>query len=254
MKNVPTQSARSVEVPIMSVYAGTGGSKPSATNARFHGWNVLPKFDLKSQTDIASIVQRQLISPVTPSKLIMNNNAIDPILKCKQICLHLNMTEEFESYKGIHPGKVIARLLDKRNISQRPFALALPEHPQTFKAILKGKRSLNTLLSLKIEKALGLEEGSLMTLQVHHDIKQERLRTQGPGPDLPKGLFWDVDIAKIDWEKHYKFVIKRIYERGDRDEQEVINQYYGEDKVNEVIAGRPITETGNLVFMPHAQR
>jgi len=184
----------------------------------------------------------------------MSNTPQDSILKYKQICLHLNMTAEFESYKGIHPGKVIARLLDKRNISQRPFALALPEHPQTFNAILKGKRSLNTPLSLKIEKALDLEEGSLMTLQVHYDIKQERLRTQGPGPNLPKVLFWDVDITKIDWEKSYKFVIKRIYERGDKNEQEIVNRYYGTDKVNEVIAGRPLTETGNLVFMPHALR
>ena len=184
----------------------------------------------------------------------MEDNNITHILKCKQICLHLDMTAEFELYKGTHPGKVIERLLNKRNINQRPFALALPEHPQTFNAILKGKRSLNTPLSLKIEKALNLEEGSLMTLQVHYDIKQERLRTQGPGPNLPKVLFWDVDITKIDWEKSYKFVIKRIYERGDKNEQEIINRYYGIDKVNEVIAGRPLTETGNLVFMPHAQR
>jgi len=112
----------------------------------------------------------------------MLKNDIDLILKCKQICLHLDMTEEFELYRGIHPGEVIERLLNKRNINQRPFALSLPEHPQTFNAILKGRRSLNTPLSLKIEKALDLEEGSLMTLQVYYDIQQERLKTQGAGP------------------------------------------------------------------------
>src|ERR1700761_321491 len=114
----------------------------------------------------------------------MTNTQSDLILKCKQICLHLDMTEEFESYKGIHPGKVIERLLDKRNISQRPFALSLGEHRQTFNAIIRGRRALNTPLSIKIERELGLEEGSLMTLQIHYDIKQERLRTQGPGPNL----------------------------------------------------------------------
>ncbi|MFI5160493.1 MAG: transcriptional regulator [Sphingobacteriales bacterium] len=164
------------------------------------------------------------------------------------------MTEEFESYKGIHPGKVIERLLNKHGINQRQFALSLPEHRQTFNAILKGKRSLNTPLSLKIERGLGLEEGSLMTLQVHYEIKQERLRTQAAGPDLPKSLFWDVDLSKIDWQKSYKFVIKRIYERGDKDEQDIINRYYGIDKINEVIAGRPLTKTGNLPFMPSLQR
>src|ERR1700744_5114146 len=131
----------------------------------------------------------------------MTNLLADPILKYKQICLYLNMTAEFESYKGTHPGKVVEYILNERGISQRSFALSLPEFPKTFNAILKGKRNLNISLALKIERALGLEEGSLMTLQVHYDLKLERLRVQGPGPDLPKVLFWDVDMSKIDWEK-----------------------------------------------------
>lgn len=176
------------------------------------------------------------------------------ILKCKQICLHLDMTEESESFKGIHPGKVIERLLNKRGISQRPFALALPEHPQTFNAILKGKRSLNIALALKIERALSLEEGSLMTLQVHYDLKLERLRTQGPGPDLRKILFWDVDMSKIDWQQQSKYAIKRVYERGDQAERDEIDRYYGLEKVNEVISGLPRKPSGNLVIMSHLQR
>jgi addiction module HigA family antidote len=89
------------------------------------------------------------------------------------------MTAEFEKYKGIHPGSVLGHLLKKRNISQRPFALSLPEHPQTLNAILKEKRDLNTPLSLKIEKALDLEEGTLMTLQVYYDIKKEKEKHPG---------------------------------------------------------------------------
>jgi len=186
--------------------------------------------------------------------MIMDDTDIALILKCKQICLHLDMTEEFESYKGIHPGKVIERLLTKSNISQRPFALALPEHPQTFNAILKGKRSLNVSLALKIERALGLEEGSLMTLQVHYDLKQERLRTQGPGPDLRKILFWDVDMSKIDWQQQSEYVIKRVYERGDQAERDEIDRYYGLEKVHKAISGLPRKPSGNLVIMPHLQR
>jgi addiction module HigA family antidote len=184
----------------------------------------------------------------------MNNNERELILKCKQICLHLDMTEEFESYKGIHPGKVIERLLNKRNISQRSFAFALPEHPQTFNAILKGKRSLNTPLALKIERALGLEEGSLMTLQVHFDLKQERLRAQGPGPNVRQILFWDVDMSKIDWQKRADYVIKRVYERGDQMERDEIDRFYGHEKVNEITSGLPRTPTGNLQIMPHLRR
>jgi len=181
----------------------------------------------------------------------MEDNNITHILKCKQICLHLDMTAEFELYKGTHPGKVIERLLNKRNINQRPFALALPEHPQTFNAILKGKRSLNTPLSLKIEKALNLEEGSLMTLQVHYDIKIERLRTQGPGPKFRKILFWDSDLSTVDWEKHDEFIIKRVYERGTQEERDEIDRFYGRERVEAVIKGLAMTESGNLLLMPH---
>lgn len=184
----------------------------------------------------------------------MMDTTLNPILKYKQICLHLNMTKEFESYKGIHPGKVIERLLSKRNISQRSFALSLPEFPQTFNQILKAKRSLNIALALKIERALDLEEGSLMTLQVHYDLKLERLKTQGPGPNLRAILFWDIDMSKIDWQKRAEYVIQRVYERGDQSERDEVDRYYGLEKVNQVIKGLPRTTSGNLVVMPHLVR
>jgi len=47
---------------------------------------------------------------------------------------------QFEKYKGILPEIVLARELEKRSIRQRPFCLSLQEHPQTFNAVIKGKR------------------------------------------------------------------------------------------------------------------
>ena len=64
------------------------------------------------------------------------------------------MCFKLEKYKGIHPGIILERLLAKKEISQRPFALSLGEHPQTINAITKGRRNLNTALALKIEAAL----------------------------------------------------------------------------------------------------
>jgi len=157
------------------------------------------------------------------------------------------MTEEFERYKGIHPGKVIKRLLTKRNIDQRQFRLSLRARAQTFNAILKAERHLNTKLSLKIERALDLEQGSLMTLQVHYDIKRERLRTQGSGPNLHPILFGDVDISKLHWEDRFHFVITRVYERGDQTERDEVDHFYGLEKVNEVLEGRPRLPSGALL-------
>lgn len=142
----------------------------------------------------------------------------------------------FQKYKGIHPGIILARELEKRAIKQRPFALSIGEHPQTINAIAKGKRNMNTAIALKIENALELEEGTLLMLQVFYDIKLEKQKIDTARPDLKilrKSLFWDTDINKIDWNKQYKSIIRRVFERGNQDEKNEITRFYGTTKLQE---------------------
>jgi len=149
------------------------------------------------------------------------------------------MFGKLEKYKGIHPGAVIGRELKKRNLSQRSFAISLPEHPQSFNAMIKGKRKLNTGLALKIEHSLGLEEGSLLMLQMFYDIYEEKRKEASEHhPDfsiLRKNLFWDTDIHSIDWDKHAKAVIRRVFERGDISEKEEMIRFYGPEEVKAVM-------------------
>lgn len=144
---------------------------------------------------------------------------------------------QLEKYKGIHPGIILKRLLDKRAISQRPFALSIGEHPQTLNAITKAKRNLNTALALKIENALDLEEGTLALLQTYYDIKIEKDKTI-PTPNLSnfrKSLFWDTDISKINWHMQYKAVIERVFERGNELEKNEIAKFYGQSTIEKVL-------------------
>lgn len=148
------------------------------------------------------------------------------------------MRRRLDRYKGIHPGIVLERELKKRSLKQRPFALSLHEHPQTFHALIKGKRGLSVPLALKIETKLGLEEGSLAMLQTWYDIKKEKEKQKTPPPDLSrirKALFWDTDIQQIDWDRQYRAVIQRIFERGNEEEKREITRYYGKDKVQTVL-------------------
>lgn len=141
-------------------------------------------------------------------------------------------------YKGIHPGIVLERELKKRSLKQRPFAIAINEHPQTLNAITKGKRSLNTALALKIEEKMGLEEGILAILQTYYDIRIEKEKQQTETPNLAllrNSLFWDTAIEHIDWKKQYKAVIKRIFERGNETEKSEIIRFYGKQKVDDVL-------------------
>ncbi|MCF0061814.1 plasmid maintenance system antidote protein [Dyadobacter chenwenxiniae] len=150
------------------------------------------------------------------------------------------MDRQFEKYKGIHPGFVLERELKKRSIKQRPFALSIAEHPQSFNAIIKGKRSLSTALALKIEKGLDLDEGTFVMLQAYYDIKKEKEKQLKLTPNLRilrKSLFWDTDVDRIDWEKQAKAVIERVFERGNNDEKEEMTRFYGQAKIQSVLAG-----------------
>lgn len=148
------------------------------------------------------------------------------------------MIRQFEKYKGIHPGIVLDRELKKRSIKQRPFALSLEEHPQTFNAITKGKRGISTALALKIERELGLEEGTLVILQAYYDIQKIKEKEIRSTPDLhilSKALFWDTDIQQIDWERQYRAVIQRVFERGNENDKNEIIRFYGTKKVNQAL-------------------
>lgn len=151
------------------------------------------------------------------------------------ICI---MIKQYEKYKGIHPGIILDRELKKRSIKQRPFALSLDEHPQTFNAITKGKRGLSTALALKIERELGLEEGTLVILQAYYDIQKIKEKNYQKTPNLSiltKSLFWDTDINNIDWERQYRAVIQRIFERGNEADKEEIIRFYGIDKIKQAL-------------------
>jgi len=150
------------------------------------------------------------------------------------------MEKRLERFKGIHPGLILERELNKRAIKPSPFALSVDTHRQIFNAILKGKRGIPIPLSLKVDQALGLEEGTFAMLQTFYDIQKVKENELSKiYPDLGiirKILFWDTDIHKIDWQKQYKAVIQRVFERGNDEEKKEIERFYGLDRIKEVLA------------------
>lgn len=148
-------------------------------------------------------------------------------------------TPEISILKGIHPGIVLERELKKRNLSKGHFAMSIDEFPQTIGSITNGKRKMNTALALKIEHALGIEEGFFMILQVYYDIKEEKYKQNKEiHPDLTifkPALFWDTAIQKIDWIRQKNAVIKRVFERGNEKEKAEIRRFYGPDIVDKII-------------------
>jgi len=143
------------------------------------------------------------------------------------------MNRKIELYKGIAPGKIIGRDLERSGQSQRGFAASIGEHFQTVNAVVNGRRSLTTELSLKIEQTLGYDEGTLLTLQAYHDIAQFKRKQVGESvkgiPAISRSIFWDTDFDKIDWGRYLEGIIRRVMERGNETEQQEIARFYNVD-------------------------
>ena len=148
------------------------------------------------------------------------------------------MKTQLSIIKGVHPGFILDRELKERNLRKGPFAISLKEFPQTLVSITKGKRRMNINIALKIEKALGIEEGYFMILQVYHDIEEVKKSQNKKHPDLTKlrrVLFWDTKIENINWEKQKNAVIKRVFERGNDSEKKEISRFYGIENINSIL-------------------
>ncbi len=52
---------------------------------------------------------------------------------------------------------------------------------------------------------------------------------------LPKHLFWDSDLTKLDDLEHYKKIIVRTFERGDLEDMALVMAYYGHEICKEVL-------------------
>lgn len=157
------------------------------------------------------------------------------------------MEKFIEKFKGVHPGAILERELKKRKLKKGPFAISLQQYPQVINEITKKRRGLTPSLSLKIDRALGLEDGTMLVLQAYYDIQAEIDKEKAHPFERPnlnilrKSLFWDTDISQIDWHRQSRAIIQRVFERGNDEEKREITGFYGPENVKEIIGNGTIT-------------
>jgi hypothetical protein len=61
-------------------------------------------------------------------------------------------------------------------------------------------------------------------------------------------LFWDVDRAAVDPEKHRQFLVPRIMDRGTRDDVKAAWSYYGEEKIREALLNARALHKKTIAF------
>jgi len=53
--------------------------------------------------------------------------------------------------------------------------------------------------------------------------------------NLSHGLFWDVDREKIEARVHAHFIIRRVMDRGTREDVRNVRSFYAEDTIREAL-------------------
>jgi hypothetical protein len=64
-------------------------------------------------------------------------------------------------------------------------------------------------------------------------------------PIFEKRILWDVDFENLDFDKYFRYVIERVFERGDVQDIRNCRRYYGDDKVTQVLL--------NAKFLPETR-
>ncbi len=54
-------------------------------------------------------------------------------------------------------------------------------------------------------------------------------------PLFNKRIFWDIDYEQLDFDKKSKFVIERVFNRGDVDDIRQCRRHYGDKQIKETL-------------------
>jgi hypothetical protein len=61
------------------------------------------------------------------------------------------------------------------------------------------------------------------------------MNEQKAKPIFHRRIFWDVNFDALDYDKRARFVIERVFERGDVDDIRQCRRYYGDEVVKEIL-------------------
>ena len=161
------------------------------------------------------------------------------VIICFCIIFAAIMYEQYLKYESIPAGSILQRILRKENVSQKKLSDLSGIITQRINDLVKGKRRFTVETSAMLAKCLPVPDpGYFYRLQCNHDI-HTYLESQLSQPvDLSgfrQALFWDIDAATLDWEKHKHWLIQRVFEYGNDNEVETIIEHYGQSIVEDTL-------------------
>lgn len=112
---------------------------------------------------------------------------------------------QYRAMKSVPAGAILNSIIAQKRQTKAAVARAACILPQRVNDLIMGTRRFTVDTSIKIEKALDIQETGFFYLhQAEHDIYLSELEMQRQQhPDLSvltKTTFWDVNLAEINWQ------------------------------------------------------
>jgi hypothetical protein len=67
--------------------------------------------------------------------------------------------------------------------------------------------------------------------------------------NIPVSLFWDVDVSKLDWERHKQLIIERVVQRGSLKAIQEITNHYGIRELKRTLKELPYLDKRDIAFV-----
>ena len=70
-----------------------------------------------------------------------------------------------------------------------------------------------------------------------------------PSQHISPSLFWDIDVSKLDWNRHRQLIVERVIQRGSLHAIEEVTAHYGKENIIEIIKQIPYLEKRDMAFV-----
>lgn len=149
------------------------------------------------------------------------------------------MYEQYLKYASIPAGSVLQRILRKEKVSQKKLSDQTGIIPQRINDLVRSKRRFTIEMSATLAKFLSLTDpGYFYRIQCNHDIFMfMELHNHQPVncSQFREALFWDIEASTLDWNKHKRWIIQRVFEYGNDAEVETVIEHYGSQAIKDTL-------------------
>ena len=67
--------------------------------------------------------------------------------------------------------------------------------------------------------------------------------------NIPSSLFWDIDISKLDWNRHKQLIVECVIQRGSLKAIKEVTDHYGLQELKSIIRQIPYLEKRDIAFV-----